>query len=161
MPLSKHWKNWRRGRVTWAAGLIAVSGIVAWALFWPDSSCSEPACARRRFAVAVELDAFKQVDPIEFAVSVGHERVSLRSIFASGGVDAQVMQDQTDLPYKAASGALDRADLYQFATAWRNSESRRESCWRKTGLPKRSLRRQLAKQQTPLLKSRCFAMRLN
>lgn len=111
-----------------AAAIALLAGVVtlAWALFWPDSTCSEPACARRRFAVAVELDAFRQVDPIELAVTLGDKRVSLHSIFASGGVDATVVQDQSDLPYKASSGALDRADLYQFATAWRNAESRRQ-----------------------------------
>jgi outer membrane protein OmpA-like peptidoglycan-associated protein len=109
-----------------AVALLAGVATLVWALFWPDSTCSEPACARRRFAVAVELDAFKQVDPIELAVKLGDKRVSLHSIFASGGVDAKVVPDQSDLPYKASSGALDRADLYQFATAWRNAESGRE-----------------------------------
>lgn len=116
----------RRARVPTMIAPIVLLGATTliWALFWPDAHCSEPACARKRFAVSVELDAFKQVDPIELELTVGDKRVSLRSIFVSGGVDAQVVPDQADLPYKSASGALDRADLYQFATAWRSEEPR-------------------------------------
>lgn len=129
MLLPKQLHDWRPRRVvilTSAVGVLAGAGILIWALFWPDAQCTEPACARKRFAIAVELDAFKQVDPIELDVAVGNERVTLHSIFASGGVDTTVVPDQADLPYKAASGALDRADLYQFATTWRSAQTRRE-----------------------------------
>ena len=34
------------------------------------------------------------------------------------GIDTTVTPDDLDLPYKAASGPLDRADLYRFAAAW-------------------------------------------
>jgi hypothetical protein len=128
MALRRQFKSGQRARVAAMIapiGLLAVTATLIWALFWPDASCSEPACARRRFAISVELDAFKQVDPIELELAVGDKHVSLHSIFASGGVDAQVVPDQADLPYKSASGALDRADLYQFATAWRKEEARR------------------------------------
>lgn len=110
--------------MTSAGGLLAGAATLVWAFFWPDTGCSEPACARKRFAIAVELDAFEQVDPIELDVTVDDKRIGLSSIFASGGVGAALVADQADLPYKAASGALDRADLYQFTTAWRNAQGR-------------------------------------
>ncbi|MGH8238598.1 MAG: hypothetical protein ACREXP_16470, partial [Steroidobacteraceae bacterium] len=94
-------------------------GLLAWAILWPETGCADPACARKRFAVAIEVDGFKQVEPIEFQVPVGKQSASLHEILASGGVDATLVSDQFDLPYKAASGALDRADLYRFAQVWR------------------------------------------
>ena len=127
MSLRQPFKNRRSARVamlTSAIGLLAGAATLVWAFFWPDIDCSEPACARKRFAIAVELDAFNQVDPIELDVAVGDELVGLTAIFASGGVDAEVVADQADLPYKSASGALDRADLYQFTKAWRNAQGR-------------------------------------
>lgn len=118
----------RVSRMSSALGwvVLAGTGVLIWAFFWPDSDCSEPACARSRFSVAVELDAFRQVDPIELELADGDEPVSLHAIFASGGVDAKVWPDQDDLPYQASSGALDRADLYRFATAWRKAEATRD-----------------------------------
>lgn len=127
MTLRQRFRNWRSGRgakLTLAIALLAGAATLVWAFFWPDTGCSEPACARKRFAIAVELDAFEQVEPIELDVTVDDKRIGLSSIFASGGVDAEVVADQADLPYKAASGALDRADLYQFTTAWRNAQAR-------------------------------------
>ena len=127
MPLRRQFKNSRSARVVTsisAVGLLAGAVTLIWALFWPDTSCSEPACVRKRFAIAVELDAFERVDPIELNITVGDEPIGVSSIFASGGVDAEVVADEADLPYKSASGALDRADLYQVATAWRNAQVR-------------------------------------
>lgn len=110
----------RVARFTVTAGLIAGCVLLGWALLWPETGCNEPACARKRFALAVEVDAFRQVTPIKFEVPIGSRSVSLRSILASGGVETTVMPDQLELPYKASSGALDRADLLQFAAAWRD-----------------------------------------
>ena len=123
--LLRHLRSSRSARVVTlisAVGLLPGGVALIWALFWPDTGCSEPACARKRFAIAVELDAFERVDPIALDVTVRDELIGLSSIFASGGVDAEVVADEADLPYKAASGALDRADLYQVAKAWRNAQ---------------------------------------
>lgn len=111
----------RKLALTAAAIMVATGGLLGWALFWPESSCASPACARQRFAVAIELDSFRNVKPIQFDVPAEDgRRISLRSMFAAGGIDVTLEQDQADLPYVASSGALDRADLYQFAVAWRN-----------------------------------------
>lgn len=110
-------------RLILTVGLVTGSVLLGWALLWPETACNEPACARKRFALAVEVDAFRQVSPIEFDVPVGDRSISLHSILASGGVEATVLPDQFDLPYKASSGALDRADLQQFAAAWRNAKA--------------------------------------
>jgi outer membrane protein OmpA-like peptidoglycan-associated protein len=110
-------------RLIVTAGLLVGSALLGWAMFWPATGCAEPACVRARFALAVEVDAFRQVTPIEFDVPVGDSTVSLRSIVAAGGVALTVVPDQFDLPYKASSGALDRADLHRFATTWRNPET--------------------------------------
>jgi outer membrane protein OmpA-like peptidoglycan-associated protein len=120
----KNWRSMRVARLTPAIALFAGAATLVWAFFWPDTSCSDPACVRKRFAISVELDAFNQVDPIELDVAAGDERISLNAIFSSGGVDAEVVADQADLPYKSASGALDRADLYQFTQAWRSARGR-------------------------------------
>ena len=51
-------QNWRPARVlklTAAGGAVGAVAILAWALFWPDGDCSQPACARRRFAIAVMI----------------------------------------------------------------------------------------------------------
>jgi outer membrane protein OmpA-like peptidoglycan-associated protein len=106
-----------------ASVLLAGAAVFCWALLWPASWCSEPACARQRFTVAVEIDALRQVPPIALEVVDTETRVSLESIMAAGGIGLEVHTDQLDLPYQSASGALDRADLYQFAAAWRNRES--------------------------------------
>lgn len=104
-------------------GLIVFAFVAAilWALFWQDENCSEPACARQRFSVAVELDSFEQVAPIPLEIETSEGSVSVNSVLESGGVDVRIQRDQTNLPFAAASGKLDRGDLYQFAKAWRNS----------------------------------------
>ena len=101
-----------------ASVLLTTSALLGWALLWPDSSCAQPACARQRFHLAVEVDALQQVPVIPFDVPAQGQPVSLRAILNGGGIDTAVTPDNLDLPYKAASGPLDRADLYRFAAAW-------------------------------------------
>lgn len=102
------------------AGLtVAIVALSAWATFWPLDPCSHPSCARPRFSLALEVDAFQQVEPIAFNFHTDEGPVSLQSILATGGIDLAVTYDDLDVPYKAASGPLDRADLYQFVSAWR------------------------------------------
>jgi outer membrane protein OmpA-like peptidoglycan-associated protein len=111
----------RRDRFLWlaCAGGVAAAGLLGWALFWPDRACAQPACARDRFAITIEVDAFGQVPPIDFEVPADGGRVSLQSILRGAGVDVGVELDQLELPYQESSGPLDRADLYQFASVWR------------------------------------------
>jgi outer membrane protein OmpA-like peptidoglycan-associated protein len=111
----------RRDRFVWLAGVggVAATGLLGWALFWPDRACAQPACARDRFAITIEVDAFGQVPPIDFEVPAAGGRVSLQSILRGAGVQVGVELDQLDLPYRESSGPLDRADLYQFASVWR------------------------------------------
>lgn len=108
-----------------ALGLILAvcAAAILWALFWQDENCSEPGCARQRFSLLVELDSFDRIEPIPLEVKTGEGMVSVESVLKSGGVDVQVQRDQTNLPFAAASGKLDRADLYQFAKVWRNSQA--------------------------------------
>ena len=101
-----------------AIALLTASALLGWALLWPDSSCAQPACARQRFSIAIEVDALQQVPAIPFEVPAQGQPVSLRTIMSGGGIDTTVTPDDLDLPYKAASGPLDRADLYRFADAW-------------------------------------------
>lgn len=110
----------RIGRIGILA-VLALLGLLGWALYWPENSCAQPACARQRFSLAIELDAFQQVPRIPLEVRSGENVVSLREILAAGGIDVTIEVDQLDLPYSAASGALDRADLHQFAAAWRSN----------------------------------------
>jgi outer membrane protein OmpA-like peptidoglycan-associated protein len=110
-----------------AAAAIAVTGVLAWALLWPERACAQPACARARFALSIEVDAFGQVQPIEFEVPADNGRVSLQSILGAGGVEVSLDIDQVDLPYRESSGPLDRADLYQFASIWRKSAGHADS----------------------------------
>jgi outer membrane protein OmpA-like peptidoglycan-associated protein len=70
--------------------------------------------------LALEVDALGQVSPISFEVGERNEQHSLQSILRGGGVDVTVRIDELGLPYDPSSGALDRADLYQLITAWRN-----------------------------------------
>ncbi len=118
-----------RDKLAWplAAAAIAAAGVLAWALLWPERACAHPACARDRFALAVEVDAFGQVPPIDFEVSADNGRVSLQSILGAGGVEVSLDIDQVDLPYRESSGPLDRADLYQFASIWRRSSDHADS----------------------------------
>ena len=99
-------------RIAIATALLTASALLGWALLWPDSGCAQPACARQRFNIAIEVDALQQVPVIPFEVPVQDQSVSLRAIMSGGGIDTVVRPDNLDLPYKAASGPLDRADLY-------------------------------------------------
>jgi hypothetical protein len=54
--------------------------LLGWALLWPDSTCAQPACARQRFSIAIEVDALQQVPVIPFGVPVQDQSVSLRAI---------------------------------------------------------------------------------
>lgn len=116
-------------RVLEGLGLIAVAvtATFLWALFWQDKNCSEPACARHRFSLQIELDSFDQVTPIPFEVSTPEGEVSLKSVLKSGGISVEVHPGQTNLPLAAGSGKLDRADLYEFAKAWRSADAGRDS----------------------------------
>lgn len=110
-------------RVLAVLGLIlfTFAAAILWALFWQDENCSQPACARQRFSVAVELDSFDQVAPIPLEIKTRDGTVSVSSVLESGGVEVRIRRDQANLPFAAASGKLDRADLYQFAKVWRSS----------------------------------------
>lgn len=110
-----------RALIIVAALLVATVGLLfSWAMWWPANDCSEPGCARKRFAVSIEVDAFAQVPTIDFEALIDGEIVSLQSILRGGGIDARLGFDQLELPFRESSGPLDRADLYQFVTQWRN-----------------------------------------
>jgi outer membrane protein OmpA-like peptidoglycan-associated protein len=93
--------------------------LLAWALWWPVKECADPVCARQRFSLFIELDAFKGVGGIRLHRD-SQEHSELRRLLADGGIDLTLAEDQTDLPYDPSSGRLDRADLYQYASVWRS-----------------------------------------
>lgn len=99
---------------------LSLFALVAWALFWPASACSDPTCSRKRFDLFVELDAFRDIDAIPLEVQTESGPASAQTILRSGGFDLRVEVDDETLPYSPESGPLDRADLYQYALAWRN-----------------------------------------
>lgn len=103
-----------------AALPVSLLALVAWAFFWPEGACSDPACSRIRFNLFVELDTFRGIEPIPLEVEADGTRYSVRDILRSGGLDVQIQLDDDSLPYSPDSGPLDRADLYQYALAWRN-----------------------------------------
>jgi outer membrane protein OmpA-like peptidoglycan-associated protein len=110
-------RRWRGMTVGVAAMILST---IAWSVFWPSDDCGEPRCAARRFTVALELDALGQVAPIDFEVSLEDSSESLQSVLRSGGIDVTLTYDELGLPYDPSSGPLDRADLYQFVSVWRN-----------------------------------------
>lgn len=113
----------QRRKSGWYAFAVTAAVAVAvflGAMFWPTSECDDPSCARQRYSVALEIDALGQIEPINFDVDDGNERVSLESIMRGGGIELISTIDQTELPYDASSGPLDRADLFQLVTAWRS-----------------------------------------
>ena len=67
-----------------AIALLTASALLGWALLWPDSSCAQPACARQRFNIAIEVDALQQVPVIPFDVPAQGQSVSLRAILNGG-----------------------------------------------------------------------------
>lgn len=99
---------------------LSLVALVAWAFFWPETFCSDPGCSRKRFDLFVELDAFRDIDPIPLEVETEDGLVSARRILRTGGFDVTIQTDDLKLPYSPESGPLDRADLYQYALAWRS-----------------------------------------
>lgn len=99
---------------------LSLVAAAAGAVFWTELPCSSPSCARARYALFVELDAFRDVESIPLELDVGGRTVSARSILASGGIDVDIEPDDDNLPYEIESGPLDRADLYQYSLVWRN-----------------------------------------
>lgn len=102
---------------------IAIVLLLAWALYWPATDCDDPTCARQRYSVALEIDALGQIQPIDLEVAEGDEPVSLAGILRGGGIELAPEVDEVELPYDPSSGPLDRADLFQLVTAWRNRAS--------------------------------------
>lgn len=98
----------------------AAAVLLLWAMFWPADECDRPSCARQRYSVALEIDALGQVEPISLEVAETDAAVSLEDILRGGGIELIPGVDQTGLPYDPESGPLDRADLFQFVTAWRS-----------------------------------------
>ena len=120
--MSRH-RGRKAARYAFAASAVAAMAVFLWAMFWPAGDCDHPNCARQRYSVALEIDALGQVEPISFDVDDGEDRVSLESIMRGGGIELTPAVDQVGLPYDAASGPLDRADLFQLVTAWRSNPS--------------------------------------
>jgi len=113
--------NYRRraGSLLTLAALVAVA-LFLWALFWPEDDCDHPGCARQRYSVGLEIDTLSQIEPISFEVTEANQSISLTDILRDGGIELNLALDETALPYDPASGPLDRADLFQFVTAWKN-----------------------------------------
>lgn len=119
MPdMNLHRRRWLGASV--GVLVTACAAILLWALFWPVADCDKPSCARHRFTVGLELDAFGQVEPIDFEVAAEQESYSLRSILKDGGIEIVPVADDLDLPFDPSSGPLDSADLFQFVSAWRD-----------------------------------------
>lgn len=105
------------------AGLAVLTvALVLWALYWPVNDCDSPRCARQRYSVALEIDALGKVEPIEFELANEGESISLAAILRGGGIVVRPKIDELGLPYDPTSGPLDRADLFQFVSAWRNQQ---------------------------------------
>lgn len=121
-PVSARARRWRRAAALLALPVLVMTAALLWALFWQDENCSEPACARQRYSLAIELDRFERVEPIALEVKTREGPVSVGSVLASGGVEVQVRPTQNSLPLAAASGKLDHVDLYRFAQVWRSLE---------------------------------------
>jgi len=114
-----YYRRRARSYVFALAALVSVA-LVLWALYWPEDNCDHPGCARQRYSVALEIDALSQIDPISFEVTDAGSPISLTDILRDGGIELNLALDETALPYDPASGPLDRADLFQFVTAWKN-----------------------------------------
>ena len=106
-----------------ALGALAVIAVVGWATYGPVEACSDPACAKQRFMVFVEIDSFRGVESAPTEALQDDEVVTLASILEGGGVRIQAEHDQAELPYAARSGALDRADLHRYAQVWRDRKA--------------------------------------
>jgi hypothetical protein len=82
------------------------TGVLGWAAYAPVEFCSDPACARERFRIFVEVDSFRDIEPVALEASDGGRIVTPASILQDGGIRVQIAHDQTNLPYAAASGPL-------------------------------------------------------
>jgi outer membrane protein OmpA-like peptidoglycan-associated protein len=103
-----------------ASAALVIVALFLWALYWPASDCDHPSCARQRYSVALEVDTLAQVEPISFEVTDTDPPISLTGILRGGGIELNLTLDERALPYDPASGPLDRADLFQLVTAWKN-----------------------------------------
>jgi outer membrane protein OmpA-like peptidoglycan-associated protein len=103
-----------------ATGVVVavLAGIVAWASFWPDPTCSDPACATARFRLIVELDTLQGTDTLPLQARGPDGVVSVQRLLADGGVDLDLRVAPEPLPYDPSAGALDAADLHAYADAW-------------------------------------------
>ena len=110
----------RKAAVYAFAPVVLFGALLLWAMFWPSNDCDSPSCARQRYSVGREIDARGRVDPISLEVAEGGAPVSLTDILRDGGIELAPEIDQVGLPYDPSSGPLDRADLFQLVTAWRN-----------------------------------------
>jgi len=109
-------RSLRRTFITIAA---LATGVLGWAAYAPVEFCSDPACARERFRIFVEVDSFRDIEPVALEASDGGSIVTPASILQDGGIRVQIAHDQTNLPYAAASGPLTPADLRQYTEVWR------------------------------------------
>lgn len=107
-------------RYAFAVTALVCVAVLLWALYWPSADCDRPSCARQRYSVALEIDALGQLEPISLEIEDADRSISLTEILRGGGVELRASIDQVGLPYDPASGPLDRADLFQFVSAWRN-----------------------------------------
>lgn len=103
-----------------AVGLLVSGTLLLWALFWPEKECDRPSCARQKYSVAVEIDALGQIDPINLEMTQADNPISLAHTLRGGGIEVSPLPDEVGLPYDPASGPLDSADLFQFASTWKN-----------------------------------------
>jgi outer membrane protein OmpA-like peptidoglycan-associated protein len=99
--------------------VVLATGVLGWAAYAPGEICSDPACARERFRIFVEVDSFRDIESVALEVSDGGRIVTPASILELGGIRVQISHDQKDLPYAAASGPLTAADLRQYTEVWR------------------------------------------
>lgn len=116
-----------RPRVVAYVSVLVLAGLLICAALWPIEPCSHPSCVRQRFTLALEIDALEQVEPIALEVETPEGPQSLTSIMSSGGIAVSPWYDDLNVPYNPASGPLDRADLYQFVSAWRSRTARRQA----------------------------------
>lgn len=106
-----------RRAVAWIA--VVATGVLGWAAYAPVELCSDPACARERFRMFVEVDSFLGIEPVALEASDAGGIVTPASILEHGGIRVLIGHDQSDLPYAAASGPLTPADLRQYTEVWR------------------------------------------
>jgi outer membrane protein OmpA-like peptidoglycan-associated protein len=101
---------------------VLATGVLGWAAYTPVETCSDPACARERFRIFVEVDSFRDIEGAALEASDSGSIVTPASVLDHGGIRVQIVHDQKDLPYTAASGPLTTADLRQFTEIWRGQQ---------------------------------------